>query len=91
MLLPNQVYIKVSDKGLIYKPLFKQESIIPWWKINCFYLQPNLMYPQFGFLKSLKIKFEEEINPNYFEENIYIPGNPKLMQRKLNQYLDKYK
>ena len=91
MLLPNKIYVKVSEKGIIYKPLFNREIIIPWWKINCFYLQPNPMYPQFSFMKSLKIKFEEGIYPNHIEENIYFPGKPKLMQNKLNEYLDKYK
>ena len=91
-LLPNSTYVRITNKGIIYKgvmTLFKEKNL-SWKVIDDFYIYS---VPTNESTKYVKIKFKKTYHPNYAEKNLIIYGNPKtvldIMKKNLIAYSKK--
>ena len=91
-LLPNSTYVRITNKGIIYKgvmSLFKEKNL-SWKVIDDFYIYS---VPTNELTKYVKIKFKKTYHPNFAEKNLIIYGNPKkvldIMKKKLITYSKK--
>ena len=91
-LLPNSTYVRITNKGIIYKgvmSLFKEKNL-SWEVIDDFY---TYSVPTNESTKYVKIKFKKTYLPNYAEKNLIIYGNPKrvldIMKKNLIAYSKK--
>lgn len=82
---PNLFYIRINLDGVIYKNLLFPEKIIPWNKIEHFYIQ-NLS----AGTKFVRIKFKIDYSANFFEKQLIIPGNPEKVLKIMEDSLRKY-
>ena len=88
-LLPNSTYVRITNKGIIYKgvmTLFKEKNL-NWKVIDDFYIYS---VPTHESTKYVKIKFNKTYLPNYAEENLIIYGNPNKVLNILKGYLTEY-
>tara|TARA_B100000945_G_C20151415_1_gene488733 strand:- start:98 stop:640 length:543 start_codon:yes stop_codon:yes gene_type:complete len=101
-LIPNSTYVRITNKGIIYKgwmSKFKEENI-SWKVIDDFYIYS---FPKEGFIplildrlsinessKYVKIKFKKTYLPNYEEKNLLIYGNPTKVLDIMKQNLIAY-
>ena len=91
-LLPNSTYVRITNKGILYKgilSLFKEKNL-SWKVIDDFYIYS---LPTHESIKFVKIKFKKPYLPNYAEENLIIYGNPNkvldIMKKNLITYTNK--
>ena len=91
-LLPNSTYVRITNKGILYKgvmSLFKEKNL-SWKVIDDFYIYS---VPTNESTKYVKIKFKKTYLPNYAEKNLIIYGNPKkvldIMKKNLIAYSKK--
>ena len=85
MVFPNLFYLRINHDGVIYKYLLFPEKIIPWNKIEHFYIQ-NLS----AGTKFVRIKFKIDYRANFFEKQLIIPGNPEKVLKIMEESLRKY-
>ena len=101
-LIPNSTYVRITNKGIIYKGWMSKlkEEYISWKVIDDFYIYE---FPMEGFIplildrlsinessKYVKNKFKKTYLPNYAEENLIIYGNPNKVLNILKGYLKEY-
>ena len=88
-LLPNSTYVRITNKGILYKgaiSLFKEKNL-SWKVIDDFYIYS---VPTNESVKYVKIKFKKTYLPNYAEENLIIYGNPNKVLNIVKDYLIEY-